>query len=114
MFSMRKSAAGPRRQLDGSAMGRQRHVLARPGEGRDVCNLYRMTSTTAEIARLFGAWPDMGANFAAEVYPGYPGLVMVGGQARAMTWGLPVKKRKARLSHLVSLSRQASARFAQI
>jgi putative SOS response-associated peptidase YedK len=71
-------------------MGRQRYVLDRPGEDRDVCNLYRMTTPTAEIARLFSARPDMGANYAAEVYPGYPGLVVVSGQARAMTWGLPL------------------------
>lgn len=31
-----------------------------------------------------------GANFAAEVYPGYTGLVVAEGQVRAMTWGFPL------------------------
>jgi putative SOS response-associated peptidase YedK len=47
-----------------------------------MCNLYRMTKATAEIAHLFGAWAGQGANFAAEVYPGYPGLVVAEGEAR--------------------------------
>ena len=55
-----------------------------------MCNLYRMTKATAEIAHLFGARAGQGANFAAEVYPGYPGLVIAEGQARAMTWGFPL------------------------
>ena len=60
----------------------------RPTEHRDMCNLYRMTKASAEIARLFGARAGEGANFAAEVYPGYPGLVVAEGEARVMTWGL--------------------------
>jgi putative SOS response-associated peptidase YedK len=55
-----------------------------------MCNLYRMTRGVAEIARLFEAIPDPGANFAEEVYPGYPGLVVAQGRARAMTWGFPL------------------------
>ena len=55
-----------------------------------MCNLYRMTRTVDEIAHLFDAVPDRGANFGAEVYPGYPGLVVAEGQARAMTWGFPL------------------------
>jgi putative SOS response-associated peptidase YedK len=55
-----------------------------------MCNLYRMTRTVDEIAHLFDAAPDRGANFGAEVYPGYPGLVVAEGQARAMTWGFPL------------------------
>jgi putative SOS response-associated peptidase YedK len=55
-----------------------------------MCNLYRMTRTTDEIAQLFDALPDRGANFGEEVYPGYPGLVVAEGQARAMTWGFPL------------------------
>lgn len=47
-----------------------------------MCNLYRMTKAPAEIARLFGARGGAGANFAAEVYPGYPGLVVAEGKAR--------------------------------
>jgi putative SOS response-associated peptidase YedK len=55
-----------------------------------MCNLYRMTQTTDEIAKLFDALPDRGANFGAEVYPGYPGLVVADGKARTMTWGFPL------------------------
>ena len=60
-----------------------------------MCNLYRMTRATAEIARLFRVEDAMaGANIGAEVYPGYPGAVVVrtetGGQLRRMTWGFPL------------------------
>lgn len=55
-----------------------------------MCNLYRMTRGADEIAGLFGAAVGPGANFAAEVYPGYSGLVVAEGQARAMTWGFPL------------------------
>ena len=55
-----------------------------------MCNLYRMTKATAEIAHLFVARAGQGANFAAEVYPGYPGLVVAEGEARMMTWGFPL------------------------
>jgi len=55
-----------------------------------MCNLYRMTKAPAEIARLFGARGGAGANFAAEVYPGYPGFVVAEGETRVMTWGFPL------------------------
>lgn len=55
-----------------------------------MCNLYRMTKGTAEVAKLFEAVPDLAANYGAEAYPGYPGLVVAEGQARAMTWGFPL------------------------
>ncbi len=55
-----------------------------------MCNLYRMTRTTDEIAQLFGAVPAPGANYGEEVYPGYPGLVVAEGRAKAMTWGFPL------------------------
>jgi putative SOS response-associated peptidase YedK len=55
-----------------------------------MCNLYRMTKGTAEVARLFEVEPDLSANYAHEVYPGYPGLVVAEGQARAMHWGFPL------------------------
>lgn len=55
-----------------------------------MCNLYRMTRTVDEVANLFRVSPDTGANFGAEVYPGYPGLVVAEGRARAMTWGFPL------------------------
>ena len=55
-----------------------------------MCNLYRMTKGTQEVARLFAVEPDLAANYGAEVYPGYPGLVIADGRARAMTWGFPL------------------------
>ncbi|GAA4774389.1 SOS response-associated peptidase [Novosphingobium ginsenosidimutans] len=56
-----------------------------------MCNLYRMTKGTAEVAALFAVEDAAaGTNFAAELYPGYPGLVVEGGRLRAMNWGLPV------------------------
>ena len=55
-----------------------------------MCNLYRMTKGVDEIAHLFDAVPQDGANFAAEVYPGYLGLVVAEGRARGMAWGLPL------------------------
>ncbi len=55
-----------------------------------MCNLYRMTKGIDEIARLFAVEPDRGANFAEEVYPGYPGMVVAQGRARAMNWGFPL------------------------
>ena len=55
-----------------------------------MCNLYRMTRGADEVARLFGAAPDHGANFAHEVYPGFAGLVAAQGRVRAMTWGFPL------------------------
>ena len=55
-----------------------------------VCNLYRMTKGVDEVAKLFEALPERGANFGEEVYPGYPGVVVAEGKARAMTWGFPL------------------------
>lgn len=49
-----------------------------------------MRANVAEVAQLFGAQGDVGANFGEEVYPGYPGLVVTGGTARTMTWGFPL------------------------
>lgn len=56
-----------------------------------MCNLYQMTKTSAEVARLF-AVDDLlvGANLGAEVYPGYPGAVVANGALRQMTWGFPL------------------------
>lgn len=56
---------------------------------RSVCNLYRMTKGADEIARLFRADLQPGANFAAEVYPGYSGIVVAEDHVRVMTWGFP-------------------------
>ncbi|MEE4155319.1 MAG: SOS response-associated peptidase family protein [Erythrobacter sp.] len=56
-----------------------------------MCNLYRMTKNKDEVARWFGAIEALGgANYAEEVYPGYPGLVVAEGQLRQMVWGFPL------------------------
>ena len=49
-----------------------------------------MRKGAAEVAALFHATADQGANFANEVYPGYPGLVVANGVARSMVWGFPL------------------------
>ncbi len=56
-----------------------------------MCNLYRMTKNADEVAKWFDAINEMGgANFGAEVYPGYPGAVIAEGTLRQMTWGFPL------------------------
>jgi putative SOS response-associated peptidase YedK len=55
-----------------------------------MCNLYRMTKATAEVANLFKATHGSVGNFASEVYPGYPGLVVAKGELRSMVWGFPL------------------------
>tara|TARA_R110002072_G_scaffold38314_20_gene111045 strand:+ start:21041 stop:21643 length:603 start_codon:yes stop_codon:yes gene_type:complete len=55
-----------------------------------MCNLYRLTKGTDEVAKLFGATLSSTGNFASEVYPGYPGLVVSAGELRSMVWGFPL------------------------
>jgi putative SOS response-associated peptidase YedK len=62
-----------------------------------MCNLYRMTKGRDEVARWFDAEDAAtGANFADEVYPGYPGLVVAEGALRQMSWGFPLAMTGAR------------------
>ncbi|KRA84052.1 SOS response-associated peptidase [Altererythrobacter sp. Root672] len=56
-----------------------------------MCNLYRMTKTTAEVANLFNAVELGSSNAPAEIYPGSPGLVVAGGELRSMVWGFPLR-----------------------
>lgn len=55
-----------------------------------MCNLYRLKTGPAEIGALFRVKPQPQLNFAAEVYPGYEGLVVAHGTMRVMTWGFPL------------------------
>ena len=56
-----------------------------------MCNLYRMTKGSDEAARWFRVSNQLaGANYGEEVYPGYPGVVIVDGALRQMTWGFPL------------------------
>ena len=59
-----------------------------------MCNLYKMTKTVAEVAKLFGAAADRPGNAGDTVYPGYPGIVVApdgaGLRVRQMVWGFPL------------------------
>jgi putative SOS response-associated peptidase YedK len=56
-----------------------------------MCNLYRMTKSTAEVASLFRVGASLAGNAGAgEVYPGHPGLVVAKGELRTMIWGFPL------------------------
>ena len=63
---------------------------------RAMCNLYRLTKPAAAIASLFRAELAGAPNHAAEVYPGYPGLVVAQGEVRAMNWGFPLAQMSRR------------------
>lgn len=59
-----------------------------------MCNLYRQTKSAAEVADWFAATESTNqGNLAAEIYPGYPGLVVAGGEVRSMVWGFPFARR---------------------
>lgn len=55
-----------------------------------MCNLYRLHAGPAAIAQLFDAVVGAIGNQGAEVYPGYPGLVVADGAVSTMNWGFPV------------------------
>lgn len=49
-----------------------------------------MTKGADEVARLFGSTIGSTGNYASEVYPGYPSLVVANGELRSMVWGFPL------------------------
>ncbi|MXO89790.1 SOS response-associated peptidase [Pontixanthobacter aquaemixtae] len=55
-----------------------------------MCNLYKMSNSASEVARLFNADFSPGANMRDEVYPGYPGAVIAEGRLQTMVWGFPL------------------------
>ena len=57
-----------------------------------MCNLYTTKKSAAEIARLFHVESQRSLNFAEQVYPGYPGLVIADGEVRSMIWGFPFQQ----------------------
>ncbi len=62
-----------------------------------MCNLYRMTKAQSEVAKWFDSANEAaGSNIAAEIYPGYPGLVLESGCLRAMHWGFPLHLKGAK------------------
>ncbi|MGB3166081.1 MAG: SOS response-associated peptidase family protein [Alteraurantiacibacter sp.] len=58
-----------------------------------MCNLYRMTRTVDEVAALFDAGIGQAGNAGGEVFPGYPAMVVAGGEVRSMVWGFPFATR---------------------
>lgn len=65
-----------------------------------MCNLYRMSQSRTEVADFFA---DIAAdmrvspgNSPAEVYPGYPGMVLANGQIQQMVWGFPLARKGAK------------------
>ncbi len=62
-----------------------------------MCNLYRMTKATTEVANWFKAADHAGsANFGDEVFPGYPGVVIADGKVTQMIWGFPLAQKSKR------------------
>jgi len=55
-----------------------------------MCNLYRMSKSAAEVARLFGVELMQGSNAGEQVYPGYPGWVVGLNHMKTMHWGFPL------------------------
>lgn len=55
-----------------------------------MCNLYKLNKSAAEVAKLFRSGSHAVTNAGAEVYPGYPGLVIAQGHVRSMAWGFPL------------------------
>lgn len=50
-----------------------------------------MTKNVDEVAKWFSANnAATGSNLGTEVYPGYPGAVIAGGEVRSMIWGFPL------------------------
>lgn len=62
-----------------------------------MCNLYTTRPSAAEVAAHLGvSMPDIASfNVQAEIYPGYPGMVIrdVDGRRilQSMNWGFPVR-----------------------
>ena len=55
-----------------------------------MCNLYRMSKSAAEVARLFNVELMQGGNAGEYVYPGYPGWVVGQNHMKTMHWGFPL------------------------
>jgi len=60
-----------------------------------MCNLYRLRSSTAEVATYFRVAAPVASNAGDEVYPGAPGLVIRESEGQrimqSMTWGFPLR-----------------------
>lgn len=60
-----------------------------------MCNLYRMTKTASEVARLYDSEVGQVGNAGGEVYPGYPAMVVTDA-VEAMHWGFPLVQKSKR------------------
>ena len=60
-----------------------------------MCNLYRMSATVTEIARLFDVAGGGDTNAGGMIYPGYPGVVVTD-TVQTMIWGFPLVLRSKR------------------
>lgn len=62
--------------------------------GSNMCNLYRLQQSGSQLADVFREITSQttipAGNAGEEVYPGYPGLVLIGGTFRQMVWGFPL------------------------
>lgn len=65
-----------------------------------MCNLYRMSRSNEEVARLFGV-TGTNADEIEEVFPRSPGFVVSEGRLRSMIWGFPLAQRSKRTGELL-------------
>lgn len=61
-----------------------------------MCNLYRMSQSTAEVGRLFSVPTAGQTNAGGSVYPGYPGMIIAEGALQTMVWGFPLFQKSKR------------------
>ena len=66
-----------------------------------MCNLYRMTNSVAEVAKLFGESVGAHSNAGGDVYPGYSGFVIEAGEVRSMVWGFPLALRSKKTGNML-------------
>lgn len=55
-----------------------------------MCNLYRMSKSASEVARLFKVELMTGGNAGEFIYPGHPGWVVGQNHMTTMHWGFPL------------------------
>lgn len=58
-----------------------------------MCNLYRLAVPAIKVAGMFSVELEQQSNAGGEVYPGYPGLVLVNEKLTTMVWGFPLQLR---------------------
>ncbi|WP_235900227.1 SOS response-associated peptidase [Pontixanthobacter aestiaquae] len=60
---------------------------------KSMCNLYRLSQSVTEIAKLFDAGGNLNANLPSHIYPASNGIVIESGYLRSMTWGFPLAQK---------------------